>query len=128
MKRKKLKLFDPESFSSKLVSLYVIIIVFAPFVPILAFVGVIAIVSRTAGVRVMMGRLLEEFTQSYDDSAHGRDDNGDIKQPVSISPWKRKLSRNEEKLKFQSEVLQVLKDAIEKFPVSLLWRHHDQCS
>jgi hypothetical protein len=118
------KLFDPEFFSSRMVSLHVIIIVFAPFVPVLAFVGVIAIVSRYFGVRVMMGRLLEEFTLSYNDSAHSRSDKDDVNQPVTISSLDNELTPDEEMMKFEVELLQVLNCAVEKFSVSLLWQNH----
>jgi hypothetical protein len=124
-------LFDPEFFSSRIVSFLAILVTFSPFVPILGLIGLTAIVVRISVIKVMMGRLLDELSLSNNKSdpnrgsvQSGQHNSFRASQEQSITPWRKSLSDDERKLELQGELLQVLKFTIEKFPVSLLWENH----
>jgi hypothetical protein len=125
---KPIKLFDPQFFSARTVGLQSIMLNIGPFVPTVGFAGGIAIVLRTACMRVMIGRVFEELSSAECGPGSGSMSTESMSNETSTKYSSREkqgkgvLSKEEEELQHQGKLLHSLN--LENTPLSLLWENH----
>jgi hypothetical protein len=127
---KRMKLFDPLFFSARTVGLLSIMLTFGPFLPIVGFAAGSTIGIRIAGMRVIVGRLLEELSsiecspESGSLSMESMRNDTSTKNSSRERQRKKVLSKEEKQLQLQGKLLHSINLAVQDVPLSLLWENH----